>query len=178
MVHPFGRCPGGYEMSMWELRRLVTGSESILVTTHRDPDGDAIGSLLGFSRMLRLLGKKPWAYCPDGIPKTFSFLSGLEEVRAELPPDPSFDLTVCLDTPSDALLPAGFPERSLLGTLVVIDHHAAHGQLGDVVIRREVSSVGELLLDLQKQLNWTMDREVAECLYTCHNLQVFAGKRP
>ena len=166
MVHPFGRCPGGYEMSMWELHRLVTESESILVATHRDPDGDAIGSLLGFSRMLRLLGKKPWAYCPDGIPGTLSFLSGIDEVHADVPPERSFELTILLDTPSDMLLPAGFPERSRLGTMVVIDHHAVHGQLGDVVIRREVSSVGELLLDLQKQLSWPMDQAVAECLYT------------
>jgi phosphoesterase RecJ-like protein len=153
-------------MSMWELGRLVTKSESILVTTHRDPDGDAIGSLLGFSRMLRVLGKKPLAYCPDGIPGTLSFLSGIDEVRADVPPERSFELTILLDTPSDMLLPVGFPERSRLGAMVVIDHHAAHGQLGDVVIRREASAVGEILLDLQKQLNWPMDQAVAECLYT------------
>jgi len=41
-----------------------------------------------------------------------------------------------------------------------------HGEFGDVVIRRDVSSVGELLCQLAKELLWPLDKDVAKCLYT------------
>lgn len=148
------------------LGRLVSDAESILVMAHRNPDGDAVGSLLGLGRILRLHGKKPWVYCPDGIPETFSYLADLDEVQDRLPSEPAFDLTICLDTADKGLLPTDLPDESALGKVVVIDHHATHGEFGDLVIRREASSVGEILLDLQKTLVWPLDREVAECFYT------------
>ncbi len=148
------------------LAQLIAEFEDILVVTHRNPDGDAIGSLLGFSRMLRLMGKKPTVYCPDKIPAVLSFLSGTDEVVAELDKEASFQLTVALDTADEGLLPPGLPERDAQGVLAVIDHHATHGDFGDVVVRYEASAVGEILLDLQRRLVWPIDAEVAQCLYT------------
>jgi phosphoesterase RecJ-like protein len=148
------------------LARLVSESEAILVITHRNPDGDAIGSLLGFSRILHLLGKRPVTYCPDGVPKVLSFLDGVDRVVEKLDDSSSFDLTVCLDTADEKLFPPGLPGRSRMGTLAIIDHHEIHGNVGEVVIRREASSVGEILFNLQKELIWPGDAKVAECLYT------------
>ncbi len=150
-----------------QLAELLSKASRILVFTHRNPDGDAVGSLLGFSRMLRLMGKSVTPYCPDGIPRVLAFLSEGEAVTATLDEeDLPFDLTVCLDTADEKLFPPGLPAREQMGTLVVIDHHVIHGSVGDVVIRREISSVGELLFYLHKELVWPMDKKVAECLYT------------
>jgi phosphoesterase RecJ-like protein len=149
-----------------KLARLVSDATNILVITHSNPDGDAIGSLLGFSRILLLLGKHPVTYCPDGIPEMLSFLDGADRIQRALDDDASFDLTVCLDTADEKLFPPGLPERSRMGTLVIIDHHQVHGEVGDVVIRRDASSVGEILFQLQKELIWPSDDKVAECLYT------------
>lgn len=149
-----------------KLAALISESENILVIAHRNPDGDAVGSLLGFSRMLRLMGKNPTVYCPDKIPNVLLFLNDLDKVQNHLDEEASFDLTVSLDTADEKLLPSNLPPRERMGVLAVIDHHASHGDMGDVVIRREASAVGEILLDLQKQLVWPIDAEVAECLYT------------
>ncbi len=149
-----------------ELAERIAQASAILVVTHRNPDGDAVGSLLGFSRMLKLLGKKPAVYCPDKIPKVLSFLDGADEVLAELDDETVFDLTVILDTADAGLLPSGLPPKERMGTVAVIDHHATHGDLGDLVIRYEASAVGEMLLDLQKRLVWPIDSKIAECLYT------------
>ena len=148
------------------LAKLLSEAEDILVITHRNPDGDAIGSLLGFSRMLRLMGKSPVTYCPDPFPKVFSFLDGIEHIVDTLPTDAVFALTVSLDTADEGLWPGGLPPRENMGEVVVIDHHDTHGEIGDVVIRREASAVGEMLLALQKELVWPIDAKVAECLYT------------
>ncbi len=148
------------------LARLVTQSDKILLCAHANPDGDAIGSLLGLGRIFHLLGKKPVLYCPDGIPGTLLFLPGSKDVVSELNVDDEFDLTVLLDTADESLLPRGFPSPQKRGTLAVIDHHMTHGEMGDIVIRREVSAVGELLFHLTKELVWPVDDEIAQCFYT------------
>jgi len=147
------------------LARLISDAERILVATHANPDGDAVGSLLGLSRILGLLGKDALPYCPDGIPDTLQFLPGVDDVAATIDAEDSFDLTVVVDTAAPNLLPAGFPDDDRRGTLAIIDHHTQHGDLGDVVIRRDCSAVGELLFDLAQELVWPVDDRVALCLY-------------
>lgn len=148
------------------LARLVAQSERILLCVHANPDGDAIGSLLGLGRIFQLMGKKPVLYCPDGIPGTLLFLPGSEEVVGEMSVDDEFDLTILMDTADEDLLPKGFPSPKKRGTLAVIDHHMTHGEMGDIVIRRKVSAVGELIFHLTKELVWPVDSEVAQCFYT------------
>ncbi len=148
------------------LDRLISEADNILVATHKNPDGDAIGSLLGLSGILQLMGKAHVTYCPDGIPHTLAFLPGAQDITRALEPDAEFDVTILLDTADETLFPSDFPEPQGRGTFVVIDHHAAHKEMGDLVIRREVSAVGELLFDLSRELVWPIDRDVAECFYT------------
>ena len=148
------------------LGRSIAAASRILLAVHANPDGDAIGSLLGMYGILRLLGKRPTAYCPDGVPATLRFLPYADEVVAALEPDATFDLTLLMDTADMGLAPAGFPPAERCGTLAIIDHHAAHGDLGDIVVRRDVSAVGELLFDLATELLWPLDGKVAQCLYT------------
>lgn len=149
-----------------KLARLVDEAASILIATHANPDGDAIGSLLGMSAILSLLGKAHVAYCPDGVPKVLSFLPGVDTIVKKLEPEFKADLTILLDTADDGLFPEGFPDADRRGTLVVIDHHMQHGRIGDLVIRREASAVGEMLFDLARELVWPIDASAAECLYT------------
>jgi phosphoesterase RecJ-like protein len=146
-------------------KNLATASR-ILLAVHANPDGDAIGSLLGMYGILRLLGKRATAYCPDGVPATLRFLPYTEDVVAALEPDAAFELTLLMDTADLDLAPAGFPPVERRGALAIIDHHAAHRALGDIVVRRDVSAVGELLYDLTAELLWPLDEKVAQCLYT------------
>jgi phosphoesterase RecJ-like protein len=147
------------------LARLISDCEAILVATHANPDGDAVGSLIGLGAMLRQMGKRPVVYCPDGIPGTLAFLPGTADVVGEIDPGLEFELSIAVDTADENLLPAGFPEPERRGTLVVIDHHPRHGELGDLVIRRNSSAVGEMLYDLSRELVWPVDADVAQCLY-------------
>ena len=148
------------------LARSLASAPRILLAVHANPDGDAIGSLLGMYGILRLLGRRAVAYCPDGVPATLRFLPYAEEVVAALEPDASFELTLLMDTADLNLAPVGFPPASLRGVLAIIDHHAAHGDMGDIVVRRDVSAVGELLYHLATELLWPLDEKVAQCLYT------------
>jgi phosphoesterase RecJ-like protein len=112
------------------------------------------------------LGKKPVVYCNDELPKNFLFLDGFVHVQAGLPSDADFEMTVFLDVPSESLLPAGLPIDVARGTVFVIDHHACRVPFGDVEIVDEVSSVGELIVNIRRFLRWPIDKEIANCLYT------------
>ena len=74
---------------------LLRTAQQILVVTHIGPDGDAIGSLLGFGGLLRAQGKAPTLACQDPVPAAFRFLPGSDQVVAQVVARP--DLVVSLD---------------------------------------------------------------------------------
>ncbi len=144
----------------------IGAAERILVATHRNPDGDAIGSLLGLTHILRAIGKTPTPFCPDPLPDVFRFLPGIALIEQNIETK-SFDISILLDTPETRLLPRGFPEGSRRGTFIVIDHHMrAEAAMGDLVIRTKASAVGEILRQMALDNGWSIGREAAMCLYT------------
>ncbi len=74
---------------------LIEKSNKILVITHTNPDGDALGSLLALYLALAKLGKKVTAVCSDPAPASFGFLPQLEAIQAEF--SGSQDFIIVLD---------------------------------------------------------------------------------
>ncbi|MFW6031689.1 MAG: DHH family phosphoesterase, partial [Myxococcota bacterium] len=63
-------------MSVNDAANLVQGGHRFLVACHRRPDADALGSALGFSAVLRALGKEAVIFVPEPLPETVRFLEG------------------------------------------------------------------------------------------------------
>ncbi len=114
-----------------ELRTLLRSSRKIVLTCHRSPDGDALGSILGFADYLREMGKMPVVVIPDQYPDFFKWLPTIEKaIRYDKVPNlvkdqiMAADLIVCLDY-------AGYSRVDDLGEILkaspapklVIDHH-------------------------------------------------------
>ena len=68
------------EQACEQLRTLVLHAETILCVCHRSPDGDAIGSLLGWSECLRMMGKEPQMIVPDQYPDFLHWLPNTEKI--------------------------------------------------------------------------------------------------
>jgi phosphoesterase RecJ-like protein len=115
--------------------RLVRGGQRFLLTCHVMPDADALGSMLGLAEVLRNLGKDVVLYNRDPVPPQLRFLPGSDHVTSSLPAHASFDATFVTDTAARSLLPRHFPERSVTGPVVIVDHHVAHDDYGDIVLR-------------------------------------------
>jgi bifunctional oligoribonuclease and PAP phosphatase NrnA len=115
--------------------KLVRDGRRFLLTCHVLPDADAIGSMLGLAEVLRSLGKEVYLYNRDPVPEQLLFLPGAASVKSSLPPGMSFDATFVTDTAARALLPRQFPPRSVTGPVVIVDHHVAHDDFGDVALR-------------------------------------------
>jgi phosphoesterase RecJ-like protein len=128
---------------------LVRSGSRFLVTCHRRPDADALGSALGFARYLRSVGKEAVVYVPEPLALSLHYLPEPGEITQRIDPEGRFDSTWVMDTAAAALLPEGLPEPARRGTLVVVDHHAAHDDVGDLVVRdTNACATGEVIFEL------------------------------
>lgn len=149
------------------LERFRVG-RNFLLTSHVNPDGDAIGSALGLARILQQLGKSATVWLRDSIPGVYKPLPGSSEVHTgDLPPEgfpEAFDTAVILECPSlertglHGLLPAV--------PMLNIDHHLGNDAYGEIVwVDTEAPAVGEMVLRLALGLGHDIDRETANALY-------------
>jgi bifunctional oligoribonuclease and PAP phosphatase NrnA len=139
-----------------------------LVTTHENPDGDALGSLLATKLALVQLGKDAVMYLPDGppLPSEYRFMD-LDDLRRGLPADAGDRVLVAVDCANESRLGPD-PEILMSARLVLnIDHHHDNTRFGDVnLVVADASSTGEVLRDLFTALDVELTPEIAEPLYT------------
>jgi phosphoesterase RecJ-like protein len=134
-----------------EILDLVRGGRRFLVTCHLRPDADALGSALGWAAILRTLGKEASVYTADRPPRSLEFLRGNERILHELPKKPTFDASFVMDAAAAPLVPK-LP-REVCGPVVMIDHHAAHDDFGDFILREpDACATGVLVLRLMREL--------------------------
>jgi phosphoesterase RecJ-like protein len=134
-----------------EILELVRDGSRFLVTCHLRPDADALGSALGWAAILRALGKEAVVYTADLPPRMLEFLWGEERIVHALPSGAPFDASFVMDAAAAPLVPP-LP-REICGPVVMIDHHAAHDDFGDFVLREEdACATGVLVLRLMREL--------------------------
>jgi len=147
---------------------LVRGGQRFLLTCHLRPDGDALGSMLGLAAILRELGKDVVMFNVDPVPEYLRFLPRSAEVLRAAPTNVTFDATFVTDTAARSLLPHALPPPSVTGPWVMIDHHAAHDDFGDVIVREtDAVATGEVVLRLMADLGISrVPADAAVPLYT------------
>ena len=87
---------------MDRIRELLDGGRRILVVSHIDPDGDALGTQLAFGAYLKNRGKDVFMVRDSEIPGKYRFLPGIETVTpaSDLPQGFSVDTVVILECPN------------------------------------------------------------------------------
>jgi bifunctional oligoribonuclease and PAP phosphatase NrnA len=146
----------------------IRGRDRFLVTTHENPDGDALGSLLAMDLALRSLGKDSVMFLagPAPLPGEYRFLA-LDDLQRELPADAAERTLVAVDCANESRIGADPTVLELAPFTLNIDHHHDNSRFGDVVlIDPEASSTGELLRDVFGALGVDLAPELAEPLYT------------
>lgn len=141
-------------------------AQRILAITHVSPDGDAIGSLLGFTLAMRGMGKLVTPACQDPPQAKYDYLNGAREIRQSV--DDNFDLIVALDASDLQRLGSVFvPGLHARLPIVVFDHHVTNTLYGAVnVVEPAVSSTSELVLKLIRRLGLTLTPDIAAALLT------------
>src|SRR5262249_32458927 len=145
---------------------IVRGAEKFLLMTHRGPDGDGLGSMVGCAETLRALGKQVTMLLPDGAPEPLRELAGVREAPRKLDDTAEFDATVRFGTRDPRLLQNTLPRKEVSGTVVVIDHHRVAVEFGDVCWRDpEKAAVGVMVFELAARLGVTLSAAAAEALF-------------
>jgi len=119
------------ESQLVQLNQLISNAENIIITCHKSPDGDAIGSSLGWAEYLRSRGKEPTVIVPDQYPDFLMWLPNTEKIirydKHKEKCDMLFkiaDLIFCLDYNTASRVED--MQQSLLSSpasRVLIDHH-------------------------------------------------------
>src|SRR6476646_3805584 len=144
----------------------IRGNERFVVTTHENPDGDALGSLLATKLALDALGKDAVMvlFGDAPLPGEYAFMP-LAELERRWPDDVSERVLLAVDCANESRI----ADPEVLGRVplsVDIDHHHDNTRFGDVnLIVADASSTGEVLRDLIRELDVELTPELAEPLY-------------
>ncbi|MEU6022068.1 bifunctional oligoribonuclease/PAP phosphatase NrnA [Micromonospora sp. NPDC047134] len=141
----------------------------VLLICHVNPDGDALGSMLGFGLGLRQLGVGRLQATFPGpleIPEPLLGLPGQELLVPATEADPEPDLVICFDAASESRLGELAGRLTGPGTALVLDHHASNPGFGDVnLIDPGAAATSVVAEELLARLGVSLDPGIAECLY-------------
>jgi bifunctional oligoribonuclease and PAP phosphatase NrnA len=152
------------EGALAELR----AADKLLLTTHENPDGDALGSLLAMHWILEQLGKDSVMYMsPDEFPLPWEYRAWtFDGIAGAPPPDVAERTIVFLDCGNIDRMPVDFLQADGLHILN-IDHHHDNTRFGTVnLVAPEASSTAEIVYRLAKELGAEITPPIADALYT------------
>lgn len=160
-----------------ELRALLSIPKDIVIVTHRNPDGDAIGASLALYHYLIRHGHAVQVIVPSEYPDFLDWMPGIEKIIVfDNDPDPArvailnAALFFCLDFNAlDRVDKVGELMQPLKTPVVLIDHHLYPEPFAEFVLSDpSASSTSELIADFMTMLGHKseIDRIIGECIFT------------
>ena len=144
----------------------IERNHSFLVTTHENPDGDAVGSSLGLAQFLRNAGKEVIVHFKDPVPDLYRFLPLLDEVHSTVPDRP-YDVCFVLDVGEFRRAGTAVTTCTTIGSFINIDHHITRDLFGAInYIDSGAAATGVMIYRIIKASGQTLDHDTAICLYT------------
>jgi phosphoesterase RecJ-like protein len=145
----------------------IRTNDRFLVVTHENPDGDALGSMLGTALALRALRKDVVMYLSGSAPTPaeYRFLD-LTDVRRELPDDLEERILLAVDCANERRIGETNTGVDRAKLVVNIDHHHDNSQFGNLnLIVADASSTSEIIRDVLADLDVALTPEIAAALY-------------
>ena len=145
----------------------IRSRSRFLVTTHENPDGDALGSMLALHLALEQLGKDSGMYLAGDapLPSEYKFMP-LGGLRRQVPDDCAARTLVAVDCANESRIG---PDPEILAQspfVLNVDHHHDNTCFGNVnLVVPDASSTGEVLADVLDLLGVEITPEIAEALY-------------
>ncbi len=164
------------ESSISYFKQLLDEATDVLITTHYNPDGDAIGSSLALYHFLISQGISAKVLIPNELPSFLMWMPGIEQTviyteNPELGKDliASADLIFCMDYNALNRVKLFTDElRAANATRIIIDHHIEPENEFDLIFSvTAVSSTAELLYQVIDEAGFAsgITKEMAECFF-------------
>lgn len=145
-----------------ETAAFLQAHDRFLILTHRNPDGDTLGSAAALCRGLRNLGKTAHVLENPEVTSRYGFLlEGLTKASPE-----AEDLLVCVDVASPGMLPDG--SKALAEQVLLrIDHHGSSTPFTPYsLVEPDTAASGEIIYGILTEMGVTLDKQIANAVYT------------
>lgn len=145
-----------------QILKCIKKSKNIVIVTHENPDGDAVGSSLAMYHALKGLKKNVDIIIPE-YAKCFNELPGIDEVIKES--DKVYDLAISLDAATDKLLNVWVKYFREADQRIVIDHHSTNTMFGDInYVDLSAPACAQVVYMLIKHYRWKITPEIGTCI--------------
>ncbi|MCQ2911719.1 MAG: bifunctional oligoribonuclease/PAP phosphatase NrnA [Clostridia bacterium] len=145
-----------------EIFSVINKYDNILIAGHKNPDGDCIGSCVSLGLLLTKMGKQVSIFIKD-MPHEFKILKGTYLYTNKL--EENYDLVVTLDCADDGRVEIKEQFKNAKET-INIDHHKDNPMFATYnYVDENSSSVAEIMYDLYKANDVTLDKDIAEAIY-------------
>jgi phosphoesterase RecJ-like protein len=146
--------------------RQIKNSNRILVVSHTNPDGDAIGSLIAMGLSLNALNKQTTLYNESPIPAVYRFLPKVHQVVRKLDKT-DYDLAIVLDCSNLDRIGTAVSVVNRIPLIVNIDHHITNTRFGHIqLIDTSACATSEIVYWLIKKMGIPLDKFTATAVYT------------
>jgi bifunctional oligoribonuclease and PAP phosphatase NrnA len=147
-----------------EILKQIEQRERFLLTSHARPDGDAVGSALACSQILRLMGKEAEVVLRDGVPRIYQLLPFADTVVTADRINGKYEAAIILECDSiQRTRLEGLEDRFLIN----IDHHVSGRPFAHVNwIDPKAVATAELVYKLARAAGVKISPEIATCIYT------------
>lgn len=151
-------------MTLDEIKIQIDKAQDIVILTHENPDGDAMGCSLAMYNALKQLNKNVDVIIPE-FSKCFNFLPGAEDIKKES--DKHYDLAIAVDC-SDAKRLNGFVNYFENAKVKIeIDHHGVNTMFADYNYVDPVApACAQILVKVLPYWNLEITKEIGTCLLT------------
>lgn len=146
---------------------LIKKNSSFLITSHINPEGDALGSELALALTLEKIGKSVKIWNRDPVPEIYKFLPYSEKIYHGENINRRYDVLILVDCGN--MDRTGWVDKNNLpaNSVFVIDHHLTESPLKDNGwIEPDASSTGEMIYNLVSSLGIEIDLDIAVNIYT------------
>lgn len=152
-------------MTLDNILEEIKKAEKIVILTHENPDGDAIGSSLAMDLAIKQLGKNPDVIIPE-YSRLFEFLPGSEDIKKESDIQ-KYDLAISIDCTDLKRLKCGDKYFANAKSKIVIDHHGTNKMFGDFNFVNPVSpACCEILIGMFEYFGIEITKEIGSCIVT------------
>lgn len=141
----------------------INKANSIVILTHENPDGDAIGSGLALYNALKDMGKNPDLIIPE-FPRTFEFLPGADEIKKGSDIE-KYDLAISVDCATIKMLNGFANYFENAEVKISIDHHSTNTMFGDInYVSPDAPACAQILIVLLNYFKIEVTKEIGTCI--------------
>lgn len=151
-------------MTLDNILEEIKKAETIVILTHENPDGDAIGSSLAMYMALKEMGKNPDLIIPE-LPRVYNFMPCADEIKKEGKEE--YDLAIAVDSATIKMLNGFSNYFEEAKVKIVIDHHGTNTMYGDInFVNPDAPACAQVLINIIEYMGVEISKDIGTCILT------------